>query len=72
MSTNRNPSYTYLDAHELAENLGISAHAVRHRAHHRPWLLPPPAELYDRELLRWRTDVVAAWREAGTTWMEPI
>jgi hypothetical protein len=52
---------TYLDPSELAALLGISERAVVLRAKRRPWLLPPRAELYDRELLRWRRDVFALW-----------
>lgn len=51
----------YLDPFELAQLLGESVRAVRLRARHRPWLLPPRAGLYDRELLRWRHDVVDSW-----------
>lgn len=54
-------AYHYLDAIELADVLGISLRAVVFRARHRPWLLPPRAQLYDRELLRWRADVVDSW-----------
>jgi hypothetical protein len=54
-------SYTYLDAAELAAILGISSRSVTYRARHCPWLLPLRAQLYDRELLRWRQDVVEAW-----------
>jgi hypothetical protein len=55
--------YTYLDAHELAELLNLSTRAILLRAKHRPWLLPPRAQLYDSELLRWRQDVVEAWQQ---------
>lgn len=51
----------YLDASELADFLGLSLRTVTLQAKHRPWLLPPRAELYDRELLRWRQDVVQRW-----------
>jgi predicted DNA-binding transcriptional regulator AlpA len=51
----------YLDAYELAETLQLSVSVVLSRAKRRPWLLPPRATLYDRELLRWRQDVVEAW-----------
>ncbi|MFL9898963.1 hypothetical protein PQR71_12500 [Paraburkholderia fungorum] len=54
-------SDTYLDATNLAAILGLSVHTVILRARHRPWLLPPRAVLYDRELLRWRQDVVTQW-----------
>ncbi|WP_027210221.1 hypothetical protein [Burkholderia sp. WSM2232] len=52
---------TYLDAFELAEILGLSVQAIILRAKHRPWLLPPRAQLLDRDLLRWRQDVVLQW-----------
>jgi hypothetical protein len=61
------PPYHYLDVNDLAELLGVSLHTVTLRARHRPWLLPPRAELYDHELLRWRQDVVANWRVANTS-----
>lgn len=51
----------YLDPTELAEVLGLSVRTIILRAKHRPWLLPPRAELYERELLRWRQDIVALW-----------
>lgn len=51
----------YLDATDLADILGLSVRTITLRARHRPWLLPPRAELYDRELLRWRQDVVDGW-----------
>jgi hypothetical protein len=51
----------YLDAIELADILGLPLRTVITRARHRPWLLPPRAILYDRELFRWRQDVVEAW-----------
>lgn len=54
----------YLAPSELAAVPGISTRAVVLRANHRPWLLPPRAELYDRELLRWRSDRVQAWLTA--------
>jgi hypothetical protein len=54
-------SHIYLDATDLADILGLSARTIILRARHRPWLLPPRAELFDRELLRWRQDVVARW-----------
>ncbi|KAA1014867.1 hypothetical protein FVF58_02775 [Paraburkholderia panacisoli] len=52
---------TYLDPYELAELLKLSPRAIILRAKNRPWLLPPRAELRDRELLRWRVDVVNTW-----------
>jgi len=55
------PQYRYLDAKELADILGLSLRTITLRAKHRPWLLPARAELYDRELLRWRQDIVEAW-----------
>jgi hypothetical protein len=51
----------YLDATDLADILGLSLRTIILRARHRPWLLPPRAELLDRELLRWRQDVVESW-----------
>jgi hypothetical protein len=60
-STEYSPAQTYLDTCDLAELLGLSVRTVRLRAKHRPWLLPPRAELYDRELVRWRQDVVERW-----------
>jgi hypothetical protein len=56
-----NQTFSYLDANDLAAILGLSPHTVTLRARHRPWLLPPRAILYDRELFRWRQDVVAKW-----------
>jgi hypothetical protein len=53
--------YRYLDASEFAAILDLSVRTVILRARHRPWLLPPRAILYDRELLRWRQDVVMQW-----------
>jgi hypothetical protein len=55
------PQYHYLDATDLADILGLSLRTITVRAKHRPWLLPPRAELRDRELLRWRQDVVSSW-----------
>jgi hypothetical protein len=52
METDLPQPVTYLDPSELAALLGISERAVALRAKRRPWLLPPRAELYDRELLR--------------------
>lgn len=60
-STATAASAHYLDRTELADLLGISVRTITLRAKHRPWLLPPRAELYDRELLRWRQDVVTRW-----------
>lgn len=54
-------AYRHLDAIDLADTLGISLRAVVFRARHRPSRLPPCAQLYDRELLRWRADVVGSW-----------
>jgi hypothetical protein len=53
--------YRYFDTNELADILGLSLRTITMRAKHRPWLLPPRAELFDRELLRWRQDIVEAW-----------
>ncbi|CAM2192043.1 DNA-binding protein [Paraburkholderia kururiensis] len=53
--------FTYLDAYELAELLGVSVRTIVLRAKHRPWLLPPRAQLSEYELLRWRRDVAHAW-----------
>jgi predicted DNA-binding transcriptional regulator AlpA len=65
-SHNANQNYSYLDAQEVAELLGLSMRTVVTRAKHRPWLLPPRVEVYDRELLRWRQDVVRNWLTAVT------
>jgi predicted DNA-binding transcriptional regulator AlpA len=54
-------NYRYLDSTELAHILGLSMRTIILRAKHRPWLLPPRANLYDRDLLRWRQDIVEAW-----------
>ena len=51
----------YLDATDLTDVLGLSPRTITVRAKRRPWLLPPRAELRDRELLRWRQDVVESW-----------
>jgi hypothetical protein len=59
------PPYHYLDASELGDILGLSLRTVILRARYRPWLLPPLAELYDRELLRWRHDIVLKWLDAS-------
>jgi hypothetical protein len=62
MTSNELPSSrAYIDTHELAAILGLSVRTVLLRAKHRPWLLPLRAILYDRDLLRWRQDVVAKW-----------
>lgn len=62
MTSNQNAlAHRYLDAQELAHTLGISERAVVLRATHRPWLLPPRAEFFERALLRWRLDVVESW-----------
>lgn len=53
--------FTYLDACELAELLGVSVRTITLWAGHRPWRLPPRAQLYEHELLRWRQDVAYAW-----------
>jgi hypothetical protein len=50
------PNLQYLDATNLAVILGVSPRTITLRARHRPWLLPPRAALFDRELLRWRQD----------------
>lgn len=55
----------YLDAIDLAATLGLSLRTITLRARHRPWLLPPRAEPYDRELLRWRQDIVLKWLDAN-------
>jgi predicted DNA-binding transcriptional regulator AlpA len=60
-SASTSTPYRYLDASELADLLGLSLRTIILRARHRPWLLPPRAVLSDRELLRWRQDVVEAW-----------
>ena len=60
-SASASPAFHYLDTIELADILGLSLRTITLRAKHRPWLLPPRAELRDRKLLRWRQDVVEAW-----------
>ena len=60
-SSKSNLPNSYLDALELAELLGVSVQSVILRVRRRPWLLPPRAVLYERQLLRWRHDVVEAW-----------
>lgn len=55
------PRFRYLEPSELAELLGLSLRTIILRARHRPWLLPPRAVVYNRELLRWRQDIVALW-----------
>ncbi|MDR8397132.1 MULTISPECIES: hypothetical protein [Paraburkholderia] len=52
----------YLDATDLADILGLSLRTIILRARHRPWLLPPRAELLDREPVRWRPNVLMQWR----------
>ena len=61
MKSIHSQTYTYLDPSELAGLLGLSVRTIILRAKHRPWLLPPRAELYERGLLRWRQDIVEAW-----------
>lgn len=61
METVQSRTPMYLDPAELSDMLGLSLRTVVMRAKHRPWLLPPRAELRDMELLRWRQDVVALW-----------
>ena len=57
----------YLDAWELAEELHITQSTVMRRARMQPWLLPPPAHLGNRGLLRWREADVRQWKlENGT------
>lgn len=58
--------FEYLGPFELAQCLGVSIQTVRLRARNRPWLLPPRAALFDRELLRWRKDVIDEWLREGT------
>ncbi|WP_124611372.1 hypothetical protein [Burkholderia sp. Bp9143] len=65
MKADQPQTVTYLDPSELAALLGISERAVILRAKHRPWLLPPRAQLYSREMLCWRSDVVHRWLSAG-------
>lgn len=65
MESIHSQTYTYLDAYKLAELLGLSVRTIILRARHRPWLLRPRAELYERGLLRWRHDVVDAWLRNG-------
>ena len=60
-SIKHSTTHTYLDAADLAELLGQSLRTITLRAKHRPWLLPPRAQLRDQELLRWRQDVVDTW-----------
>jgi hypothetical protein len=64
-STSASPPLRYIDATELAALLGLTLRTITLRAKHRPWLLPPRAELYDRELLRWRQDIVLKWLDAN-------
>jgi hypothetical protein len=66
METDQPQNPIYLDPSELAALLGVSTRTVILRSRHRPWFLPPRAELYDRELLRWRQDVVLNWLMAVT------
>lgn len=61
------PPQVKLDAQGLADILGLSVRTITLRARYRPWLLPPRAELFDRELLRWRQEVVARWILDGPT-----
>jgi hypothetical protein len=55
------PIPSYLDPQQLGDLLKLSERTVILRAKHRPWLLPPRAQLFDHELLRWRRDVAALW-----------
>ncbi len=66
-SASASPPYRYLDAIELADILGLSLRTITLRAKHRPWLLPPRAELRDRELLRWRQDTVDLWLDENSS-----
>ncbi|MDR5810622.1 hypothetical protein [Caballeronia sp. LZ019] len=52
---------SYLDPQQLGDSLHLSERTVIVRAKRRPWLLPPRAEFYDRELLRWRQNAVQEW-----------
>ena len=61
------PPHRYLDATDLADILGLSVRTITLRARHRPWLLPPLAALRDRELLRWRQDVVDSWLDKDSS-----
>lgn len=56
-----NQTFSFLDAYDLAQLLGVSLRTITMRAKHRPWLLPSRATVYDDELFRWRQDVVESW-----------
>jgi predicted DNA-binding transcriptional regulator AlpA len=51
----------YLDIHELAEVLDISASSIRRRLRSEPWKLPPSAQLGPDFPLRWREYEVRIW-----------
>jgi predicted DNA-binding transcriptional regulator AlpA len=51
----------YLDIHELAEVLDISASSIRRRLKSAPWNVPSPAYLGGGFPLRWRQHEVQAW-----------
>lgn len=51
----------YLDIHELAEVLDISASSIRRRLKRAPWDLPAPAHLGPNFPMRWRKQEVKAW-----------
>lgn len=51
----------YLDIHELAEVLNISASSIRRRLRRTPWELPAPAYLGPNFPIRWRKQEVDTW-----------
>jgi predicted DNA-binding transcriptional regulator AlpA len=51
----------YLDIHELAEVLDISAGSIRRRLKREHWDLPAPAHLGENFPLRWREHEVLNW-----------
>jgi predicted DNA-binding transcriptional regulator AlpA len=51
----------YLDIHELAEVLDISAGSIRRRLKRAPYELPAPAHLGQDFPLRWREHEVLNW-----------
>ena len=51
----------YLDVSELVATLGLFGSSSNHAGALSPLAVTPRAELPDRELLRWRQDVVEAW-----------
>jgi len=51
----------YLDIHELAEVLNISASSIRRHMKSAPWNVPSPAHLGPDFPLRWREYEVRIW-----------